>query len=47
MAAGGFAPVTAEKTVESGIADLVAFGKHFAANPDLPKRIRLVLPLNP
>jgi N-ethylmaleimide reductase len=32
--------------VKSGIADLVAFGKHFLANPDLPQRIRLGLPLN-
>src|SRR5580704_4374912 len=27
-------------------ADLVAFGRHFLANPDLPKRIQLGLPLN-
>ena len=27
-------------------ADLVAFGRHFPANPDLPKRIREGLPLN-
>lgn len=46
IAAGGFEPETAEKTVESGIADLVAFGKHFVANPDLPTRIRRGLPLN-
>jgi N-ethylmaleimide reductase len=46
VAAGGFEPETAEEAVESGIADLVAFGKHFVANPDLPKRIRLGLPLN-
>jgi 2,4-dienoyl-CoA reductase-like NADH-dependent reductase (Old Yellow Enzyme family) len=24
-----------------------AFGRHFIANPDLPKRIKLGLPLNP
>jgi N-ethylmaleimide reductase len=46
IGAGGFEPETAEKAVASGIADLVAFGKHFVANPDLPKRIRLGLPLN-
>jgi N-ethylmaleimide reductase len=33
--------------VEKGDADLVAFGRHFIANPDLPKRIELGLPLNP
>ena len=32
--------------IEKGDADLVAFGRHFVANPDLPKRIRLGLPLN-
>jgi N-ethylmaleimide reductase len=46
IAAGGFEPGTAEAIVEKGDADLVAFGRHFLANPDLPKRIRLGLPLN-
>jgi N-ethylmaleimide reductase len=46
MAAGGFEPDTAEAIVESGVADLVAFGRHFVSNPDLPKRIQLGLPLN-
>jgi N-ethylmaleimide reductase len=46
IAAGGFEPNTAEAIVEKGDADLVAFGRHFLANPDLPKRIRLGLPLN-
>ncbi len=46
MAAGGFEPATAEAIVESGVADLVAFGRHFVSNPDLPKRIQLGLPLN-
>ena len=46
IAAGGFEPATAEEVVEKGDADLVAFGRHFLANPDLPKRIRLGLPLN-
>ena len=26
---------------------MIAFGRHFIANPDLPKRIELGLPLNP
>jgi N-ethylmaleimide reductase len=47
IAAGGFEPDTAEAAVRSGDADLVAFGRYFVANPDLPKRIRLGLPLNP
>src|ERR1700732_1165165 len=46
IAAGGFEPDTAEEVVEKGDADLVAFGRHFVANPDLSKRIRLGLPLN-
>ena len=46
IAAGGFEPDTAEATIEKGDADLVAFGRHFVANPDLPERIRLGLPLN-
>jgi N-ethylmaleimide reductase len=46
IAAGGFDPDSAEAVVEKGDADLVAFGRHFLANPDLPKRIKLGLPLN-
>ncbi len=47
IAAGGFEPDSAESIDRKGDADLVAFGRHFLANPDLPKRIRLGLPLNP
>ena len=39
IAVGGFEPETGEATIESGIADAVAFGRHFVANPDLPLRI--------
>ncbi|MDR6291461.1 N-ethylmaleimide reductase [Inquilinus ginsengisoli] len=46
IAAGGFEPDTAETAVASGVASLIAFGRHFIANPDLPKRIELGLPLN-
>ncbi len=46
IAAGGFEPDTAEAVIEKGDADLVAFGRYFIANPDLPKRIMLGLPLN-
>ena len=46
VAAGGFEPETAEAIVEKGDADAVAFGRHFLANPDLPKRIKFGLPLN-
>ena len=45
--AGGFNPDTAEASVANGDASLIAFGRLFIANPDLPKRIELGLPLNP
>jgi N-ethylmaleimide reductase len=47
IAAGGFEPETANSIVESGDADLVAFGRHFSANPDLPTRVKFALPLTP
>ena len=47
IAAGGFEQDSAEESVDSGHADLVAFGRHFAANPDLADRLRRQLPLAP
>lgn len=47
IAAGGFKRETAEAIIEAGDADLVAFGRDFIANPDLPERLRRKLPLNP
>jgi len=47
IAAGGFDRRGAEEIVAKGDADLVSFGRHFIANPDLPKRLKLGLPLNP
>ncbi len=47
IAAGGFDGESAEAILQSGDADLVAFGRHFIANPDLPERLRKGLPLNP
>jgi N-ethylmaleimide reductase len=47
IAAGGFEPETAEDAVAEGDADLVAFGRHFVSNPDLPERIEKHLPLSP
>jgi N-ethylmaleimide reductase len=40
VAAGGFQPDTAELAIANGVADAVAFGRHFVANPDLPLRIK-------
>ena len=47
IAAGGFKAASAEAVLQAGDADLVAFGRDFIANPDLPERLRLQLPLNP
>lgn len=46
IAAGGFDGASAEAIIQAGDADLVAFGRHFIANPDLPERIRNNWPLN-
>ncbi|WP_346831507.1 alkene reductase [Pseudomonas abietaniphila] len=36
----------AQAAVEAGLADAIAFGRPFIANPDLPKRLRDQLPLS-
>ncbi len=46
IAAGGFDAASADAIIAAGDADLVAFGRHFIANPDLPERIRNNWPLN-
>lgn len=45
IAAGGFKPKEAEDTLQKGEADLIAFGRLFTSNPDLPERIRHAYPL--
>jgi N-ethylmaleimide reductase len=47
IVAGGFDREGAEAIIEAGTADLVAFGRHFTSNPDLPYRLRNKLPLAP
>ena len=47
IAAGGFNRDGAEAIVDAGTADLVAFGRHFTSNPDLPYRLMHNLPLAP
>ncbi len=44
--AGGFDHETAEAWLNQGSADLIAFGRKFLANPDLPERFRLRASLN-
>ena len=41
-----FTKESAEKIIESGVADAVSFGVPFIANPDLPRRFKENLPLN-
>ncbi|WP_271411511.1 alkene reductase [Pseudomonas sp. Q1-7] len=44
--AGGYDARSAEEALANGRADLIAFGRPFIANPDLPRRLREGLPLN-
>jgi N-ethylmaleimide reductase len=46
IAAGGYDAASAERTVASGQADAIGFGRSFIANPDLVDRIRTGAPLN-
>lgn len=46
ISAGGFDGAGAEEIVRKGDADLAAFGRFFASNPDLPFRLRHKLTLN-
>jgi N-ethylmaleimide reductase len=45
IAAGAFTGESAEAIIAAGNADLVAFGRYFISNPDLPERLRRKLPL--
>jgi len=45
IAAGGFDRSGANAIIARGDADLVAFGRFFTSNPDLPERLRLERPL--
>ena len=47
IAAGGFSREGAVEILNEGNADLVAFGRLFTSNPDLPERFRNHLPLAP
>lgn len=45
ICAGGFNREEANDAIRTGRADLVAFGRYFLSNPDLPKRLALNVPL--
>ena len=42
-----FSAESAQQAIAHGDADAVSFGKHFIANPDLPRRLQLGAPLTP
>ncbi|KAK4483919.1 hypothetical protein RD792_011128 [Penstemon davidsonii] len=46
IVAGGYDREDGNKAVAENRADLVAYGRHFLANPDLPKRFEINAPLN-
>jgi len=46
MLAGGYDRASAERALEEGRGDIVAFGKLFLANPDLPERFAVRASLN-
>ncbi|KAL5728281.1 12-oxophytodienoate reductase [Ranunculus cassubicifolius] len=46
MVAGGYEREDGNEAIAEEYADLVAYGRHFLANPDLPKRFELNAPLN-
>lgn len=46
IVAGRYTPARAESILNQGHADLVAFGRAFLANPDLPARVAAGFPLN-
>lgn len=45
--AGLYDAARAARVIEAGLADFIAFGRPFIANPDLPQRIANGWPLNP
>ncbi|MBV7530138.1 alkene reductase [Chitinophaga sp. sic0106] len=45
--AGGYTQETAETILQEGLANMIAFGRPFISNPDLPHRFRNGLPLAP
>lgn len=45
--AGKYTAERARAALEAGWADLIAFGRPFVANPDLPERLRIGAPLAP
>jgi N-ethylmaleimide reductase len=47
IGAGNYDVAKAQRLLDAGFIDAAAFGRTFIANPDLPRRLRDGLPLNP
>ena len=47
ITAGGFTGETADAAIRDGHADMIAFGRIFISNPDLPRRLQRGFPLTP
>src|SRR3954447_26726758 len=47
MTAGGFTGETANAAIAEGHADIIAFGRIFISNPDLPRRLQHDYPITP
>ncbi|GAB6263563.1 alkene reductase [Photobacterium sp. R1] len=46
IVAGNYTPEKSQALMQTGLVDLIAFGRKFLANPDLPYRLQHQLPLN-
>ncbi|KAL6498432.1 12-oxophytodienoate reductase 1 [Orobanche hederae] len=46
IASTGYDQEGGNRAIDENHADLVAYGRHFLANPDLPKRFEMNAPLN-
>ena len=46
ITAGGYTPEMGVAAIKAGLADAVAFGRMFIANPDLPERIQTGAAMN-
>jgi N-ethylmaleimide reductase len=47
ITAGGFTGEAADAAIHDGLADMIAFGRIFISNPDLPRRLQHGFPLTP
>ena len=47
ITAGGFTGETADAAIRDGHADIIAFGRIFISNPDLPRRLQHGFPITP